>query len=282
MLNAGEACCRERCRDRNLPILPFLGFLSGEILDRAVLSLKDVGVLFDRVKKLAKLRGSLQSSASASIAPSSTSSIGSRSAKRSDVKHPTRLPEPINTMSGMVVDHQQHDPDHRKSVGAAHNRGLRADALADGDDRAVHRAGWIGVAVRHEIALEVGEPVSRRRFEQRDLRRDNRRMELLAMGEATKPAPRQSNRAWRPLSPPPLYRCLDKLLAHKQELFSFLRQRWQTLFQADFEILLYDLTSTYFACDPPETGKRRFGHSRDRTGRALKFDLRRPAGIVQE
>src|SRR6187397_1222628 len=60
-----------------------------------------------------------------------------------------------------------------------------------------------------------------------------------------------------------LYRCLDKLLAHKQELFSFLRQRWQTLFQADFEILLYDLTSTYFACDPPETGKRRFGHSRD-------------------
>ena len=62
-----------------------------------------------------------------------------------------------------------------------------------------------------------------------------------------------------------LYRCLDKLLAHKQELFSFLRQRWQTLFQADFEILLYDLTSTYFACDPPETGKRRFGHSRDHT-----------------
>src|SRR6266403_1015690 len=60
-----------------------------------------------------------------------------------------------------------------------------------------------------------------------------------------------------------LYRCLDKLLAHKQELFSFLRQRWQTLFQADFEILLYDLTSPYFACDPPETGKRRFGHSRD-------------------
>src|SRR6201994_2757795 len=60
-----------------------------------------------------------------------------------------------------------------------------------------------------------------------------------------------------------LYRCLDKVLAHKQELFSFLRQRWQTLFQADFEILLYDLTSTYFACDPPETGKRRFGHSRD-------------------
>ena len=60
-----------------------------------------------------------------------------------------------------------------------------------------------------------------------------------------------------------LYRCLDKLLTHKSELFSFLRQRWEMLFQADFEVLLYDLTSTYFECDPPETGKRRFGHSRD-------------------
>jgi len=60
-----------------------------------------------------------------------------------------------------------------------------------------------------------------------------------------------------------LYRCLDKLLAHKSELFSFLRQRWQMLFQADFEVLLYDLTSSYFECNPPEAGKRRFGHSRD-------------------
>jgi hypothetical protein len=60
-----------------------------------------------------------------------------------------------------------------------------------------------------------------------------------------------------------LYRCLDKLLAHKSELFSFLRQRWQMLFQADFEVLLYDLTSTYFECNPPDAGKRRFGHSRD-------------------
>jgi len=61
-----------------------------------------------------------------------------------------------------------------------------------------------------------------------------------------------------------LYRCLDKLLAHKAELFSFLRQRWETLFQAGFEVLLYDLTSTYFECDPPEAGKRRFGYSRDK------------------
>ena len=61
-----------------------------------------------------------------------------------------------------------------------------------------------------------------------------------------------------------LYRCQDKLLAHKSELFSHLQKRWQDLFQAEFEVLLYDLTSTYFECDPPANGKRRFGYSRDK------------------
>ncbi len=61
-----------------------------------------------------------------------------------------------------------------------------------------------------------------------------------------------------------LYRCLDKLLAHKRDLFSFLQKRWLDLFNASFEVLLYDLTSTYFECDPPEAGKRRFGYSRDK------------------
>lgn len=61
-----------------------------------------------------------------------------------------------------------------------------------------------------------------------------------------------------------LYRCQDKLLAHKADLFSFLRERWQDLFGAEFEVLLYDLTSTYFECDPPGSGKRRFGYSRDK------------------
>jgi transposase len=62
-----------------------------------------------------------------------------------------------------------------------------------------------------------------------------------------------------------LYRCLDKLLAHKQELFCFLRQRWQALFDARFDVLLYDLTSTYFECGlPEEEGKRKFGYSRDK------------------
>ena len=57
-----------------------------------------------------------------------------------------------------------------------------------------------------------------------------------------------------------LYRCFDKLLAHKQEFFSFLRARWATLFDARFDVLLYDLTSTYFESDPPFEDKRRFGY----------------------
>src|SRR5438105_7264351 len=61
-----------------------------------------------------------------------------------------------------------------------------------------------------------------------------------------------------------LYRCLDRLLVHKADLFSFLQQRWKSLFGADFEVLLYDLASTYFECDPPASGKRRFGSSRDK------------------
>jgi hypothetical protein len=61
-----------------------------------------------------------------------------------------------------------------------------------------------------------------------------------------------------------LYRCLDKLLPHKRDLFTYLRQRWQALFHVGFEVLLYDLTSTYFESEPPEGGLRKFGYSRDK------------------
>jgi len=64
-----------------------------------------------------------------------------------------------------------------------------------------------------------------------------------------------------------LYACHDKLIAHKQALFSHLRQRWRDLFNASFDVLLYDLTSTYFevnASDLPEGSKRRHGYSRDK------------------
>ena len=63
-----------------------------------------------------------------------------------------------------------------------------------------------------------------------------------------------------------LYRCLDKLLAHRAALFGHLRQRWQDLFGVKFEVLLYDLTSTYFESAPPfpEGDNRRYGYSRDK------------------
>jgi len=63
-----------------------------------------------------------------------------------------------------------------------------------------------------------------------------------------------------------LYRCLDKVLEHRPALFQHLRQRWQDLFGAKFEVLLYDLTSTYFESEPsfPQGDKRRYGYSRDK------------------
>jgi hypothetical protein len=63
-----------------------------------------------------------------------------------------------------------------------------------------------------------------------------------------------------------LYRCHDLILPWKEELFAHLRTRWSDLFGAKFDVLLYDLTSTYFECDVPvdENDPRRFGHSRDK------------------
>ena len=60
-----------------------------------------------------------------------------------------------------------------------------------------------------------------------------------------------------------LYRCLDRLLEHKRELFLWLREKWADLFQADFEVLLYDLTSTYFEGEMKENPKAQRGYSRD-------------------
>ena len=64
-----------------------------------------------------------------------------------------------------------------------------------------------------------------------------------------------------------LYACHDLLLQHKEALFSHLMARWRDLFDADFDVLLYDLTSTYFeinASDVAEGDKRRHGYSRDK------------------
>ena len=65
-----------------------------------------------------------------------------------------------------------------------------------------------------------------------------------------------------------LYRCLDKLVEHKDELFKFLCRRWGELFGAKFDVLLYDLTSTYFETDTERGPEdlRQYGYSRDKRG----------------
>jgi Transposase DDE domain len=64
---------------------------------------------------------------------------------------------------------------------------------------------------------------------------------------------------------PKLYLCHDLLLAHKQAVFDHLTERWRDLFNVSFDVLLYDLTSTYFEADPPfgQGDRRRHGYSRD-------------------
>jgi hypothetical protein len=64
-----------------------------------------------------------------------------------------------------------------------------------------------------------------------------------------------------------LYACHDLLLEHKDALFSHLMARWRDLFNAKFDVLLCDLTSTFFeinASDLAEGDKRRHGYSRDK------------------
>jgi transposase len=62
-----------------------------------------------------------------------------------------------------------------------------------------------------------------------------------------------------------LYACHDLLIEHKSALFDHLVSRWRDLFNISFDVLLYDLTSTYFEIDPPlgEQSKRQHGYSRD-------------------
>jgi transposase len=60
-----------------------------------------------------------------------------------------------------------------------------------------------------------------------------------------------------------LYRCLDRVLPFRNEVFTHLKQRWKDLFNPDFDVLLYDLTSTYFEGECREIPKARHGYSRD-------------------
>jgi len=68
-----------------------------------------------------------------------------------------------------------------------------------------------------------------------------------------------------------LYRCLDRVLPHKQELFVWLKQKWADLFHSDFEVLLYDLTSTYFEGEMEQNPKAKRGYSRDKRPDCLQL-----------
>ena len=61
-----------------------------------------------------------------------------------------------------------------------------------------------------------------------------------------------------------LYECLDRIDAHRTALFTHLQARWKDLFGATYDLLLYDLTSTYFEGQMQEAPQARHGHSRDR------------------
>src|SRR6059058_393956 len=60
-----------------------------------------------------------------------------------------------------------------------------------------------------------------------------------------------------------LYRCLDRLIPHKTQLERHLRQRYGELFAATFDVLLYDLTSSYVEGEAEKNPMMRRGYSRD-------------------
>jgi hypothetical protein len=61
-----------------------------------------------------------------------------------------------------------------------------------------------------------------------------------------------------------LYECLDRIDAHRAELFPHLQARWKDLFGATYDLLLYDLTSTYFEGAREQAPKAKYGYSRDK------------------
>ena len=70
-----------------------------------------------------------------------------------------------------------------------------------------------------------------------------------------------------------LYRCLDRIVAHKPALEQHLAQKWRDLFGTTFDILLYDLTSTYFEGQAPEVSSAKRGYSRDHRPDCLQVVL---------
>jgi len=60
-----------------------------------------------------------------------------------------------------------------------------------------------------------------------------------------------------------LYRALDKVLVHKDALHRYLKERWGELFAIEYDIILYDITSTYFEGQAAKNSQAAYGYSRD-------------------
>ena len=63
-----------------------------------------------------------------------------------------------------------------------------------------------------------------------------------------------------------LYEALDRLLPHKETIEKHLRQRFGELFELQCDLLLYDVTSTYFEGDMEGCPIAKRGYSRDSRG----------------
>jgi transposase len=72
------------------------------------------------------------------------------------------------------------------------------------------------------------------------------------------------NTDYRIASKDRLYRCLDRILGHKEDLCKHLKRRWEDMFGIEFDVLLYDITSTYFEGLCEQNPKAKFGYSRDK------------------
>ena len=63
--------------------------------------------------------------------------------------------------------------------------------------------------------------------------------------------------------PDRLYRVHDRILPHKAAIEKHLKERFETLFDSGFDLLFYDVTSTYFEGEAERNPQARRGHSRD-------------------
>ena len=79
-----------------------------------------------------------------------------------------------------------------------------------------------------------------------------------------------------------LYRALDRILPHKEKLEGFLKNRLGELFSLEYDLLLYDVTSTYFEGQAKANPKAKFGYSRDKRSDCKQVCIARSRFAVRD